>query len=230
MNENGNPKPSSYAARSLRGLGENEYMYDINGKMVDLRELEYDFLYNNKNDPANKLYYVAEVLIPIYGKTPCKAAPAFDFPGGALQIELEKPFSKLIKSGHIKILTPNEIKDLFKDAYPNEPGVPVYFPKFNDINLEEADPKNYQTYSINRVTNYLINRFYGTTHKERMERRRENRQALRLPKLDLLDIPEPEGSLPTLTEIEAQQTARRLLSDAWTQRSQSAPTGPGSSS
>ena len=111
--EKGNPIPASFASRSLRTLGETPYYYKINGKTVDLRKIIYDLIYNPENDKNNDEYYVLEVIDEFEGKFPCKAASAFYYPGGALQLGLPGNVDTLIKDGKLRKLGPEETKKLF---------------------------------------------------------------------------------------------------------------------
>jgi len=93
----GNPIPASFSSRSLRTLGETPYFYPIDGRVRDLRKIIYDMIYNPSNDTKNDEYYVLEVMKEFKGKFPCKAASAYKFSGGALQLGLPDSVENLLK-------------------------------------------------------------------------------------------------------------------------------------
>jgi len=110
--------PASYSSRSLRTLGETPYDYPEGSTTIDLRRVLYEMIYTHDNDPDNTLYYVLKVVKPITGMNPCKAAPAFDYPGGALQLGLPKSVDDLLADGSLKKLSTNETEALFGYHFP----------------------------------------------------------------------------------------------------------------
>jgi hypothetical protein len=192
-NLRGFARPASFKSRALRTLGENAYMYDINRKRVDLRNLIYGMMFTHQNDPNNKLYYVARVMKDIEGKFPCRAGTAFDYPGGALQVEFSKNVKTLIEEGYIEILTPEETRELFANAYElrREQGIDTYHPLFSDENADESKPELFETYNVNAETTALMDKYYGTTHESRLSNRNQWRLA---HNLNMLNMPAPVGN------------------------------------
>jgi hypothetical protein len=137
---------------------------------VDLRKALYEEIYNNENDPDNDLYYVLEVREPLavlksrgplYGKNPCKAAKAFDYPGGALQLELPDTVEKLINDGYLEKLTPAATVDLLGRSHP---------PYEEPTDLLPDKEKYFRPYSTSLYT--LMDEYY-TSKKERNEFRKK---------------------------------------------------------
>jgi len=163
----------SYVSRSLRLLGETPYEYPFSDAVpekdkVDLRELLYREIYNNENDPDNNLYYVLKVTRKFYGKNPCKAANAFGYPGGALQMELPDTVENLIKNGSLEKFTPAATVALLGRSHPPYKKVEDYM----------ADKDSYfRPYSTALYT--VMNSYYTT--KEERENFRKSRGQIPTP-------------------------------------------------
>jgi hypothetical protein len=115
----GNPRPATFDERAMRILGETRYDHIIDGETVDLRELLYKKIYNEKNDEKNELYYVLKVLKPFTATKPCIAkGGVFGYKGGALQLGLPEPLNILIGKGVLKKLTPAEMTALNLPRFP----------------------------------------------------------------------------------------------------------------
>jgi hypothetical protein len=138
------PKPASFSSRSLRTLGETPYMYPINGKMRDLRKIIYDMIYTTSNDKTNDEYYVLEVLKEIKGKFPCKAASAYKYLGGALQLGLPDTVENLLKGPDpfLRKLDSKETRELFGGI-----NFPPYI-SITDGNEAEFRPLSKSLYSL----------------------------------------------------------------------------------
>jgi hypothetical protein len=173
----GNAKAASYVSRSLRLLGETAYPYPFDDSKpekdkVDLRELLYEEIYNKDNDPNNDLYYVLKVrepfdksMGPLYGIKPCKAADAFGYPGGALQLELPNTVENLLKDGYLEKLTPAETVALLGRNHPPYDTIVDYM----------ADKEHYfRPYSASLYS--LMDEYY-TSQEERNEFRKGLGQA-----------------------------------------------------
>jgi len=151
-------KPASYVSRSLRLLGETPYLYPFDDAIpdkVDLRKVLYEEIYNHENDPDNDLYYVLKVKQKFYGKNPCKAAEAFGYPGGALQLELPDTVTNLLKTGYLEKLTPAATSALFGRSHP------LYA---EDIDYEVNKEDYFRPYSPSL---YPLMNYYYTTEGQR---------------------------------------------------------------
>jgi len=152
-NTDGTPLPSSYDARSMRALGETPFIVTINGEKQDVRKYLYEMIYNSENDKDNELYYVLKVIKQITGKFPCRAAPAFNYNGGAYQLELPKSIGELIADGTLKRLTTEQMEgreiDTDRIPFPKFPKFPKYTDPF-------VTPGNFKPYDTDRNLGQLI--------------------------------------------------------------------------
>jgi hypothetical protein len=158
------PKPASYASRSLRTLGETPYWAFMYGKKVDLREKIYKMIYTSTNDKENKLYYVLQLEQDLEVTDPCKAAKAFGYPGGALQLGLPSTVQKLIDDGILKKLTPVDMKYILGEDFPR-------FPPYTDP--DDGIEAAFRPY--NRSLYPIMEQYYST---EEMRAKYRNEQAL----------------------------------------------------
>ena len=89
---------------------------------TDLRKMIFEHVYNHENDRDNTDYAIYQVTEPFNAVYPCKAAPFFEFPGGAYQVAFPDTIEHLLKNGYLHKLTSNEIFDL----------IGAYFPPYSD--------------------------------------------------------------------------------------------------
>jgi hypothetical protein len=164
MDGAGNVIPASWQKRSLPYLGQTSYPYNINGKQVDLREELYKMIYNISNDPEQTLYGVYEVISeePIDAKFPCVAEKAFEYIGGAFQLELPESINNLIDAGKIKKLTLTEISKKLGPTFPTFP--PYRYPN-------DDKPETFQIFD--RKLRFLVDLYKLSTPEERDAKRLE---------------------------------------------------------
>jgi hypothetical protein len=159
-----NPIPASWQKRSLPYLGQTKYPYVIDGKNIDLREELYKMIYNETNDPEQSLYGVYEVISEdaIEAKFPCVAEKAFDYIGGAFQLELPESINDLIAAGKIKKLTLTEIRDKLGATFPTFP--PYRYPN-------DDKPETFQLFD--RKLRFLVDLYKLSTPEARDAKRAE---------------------------------------------------------
>jgi len=145
--------PATFSERSLRSLSETELPFNISKYLKeqriqikssadilipDFRKVIYSMIYNKDNDKTNSLYYILRVLKPITAKLPCKAAPAFEYDGGALQVQLPRTIKELLEgpSPSLQKLSSEEIYTLMGSYFP-----PYSGPKIQDALFEPHDER-----------------------------------------------------------------------------------------
>jgi len=163
--EKGNPRPSSYAERAMRALGETPYMMIIDGRSRDLREILYKMIYTERNDRFNDLYYVLKVMKPFTAEHPCPAAEAFDYKGGAYQLGLSKSIAELIKEGTLKRLMTEQM--ISGEIDPDDgKRFPIFprFPTYKDVD---------ETFAVNKFKPYDSNLLEVINYYRKKEGRAE---------------------------------------------------------